>query len=108
MNTDPIRITLISVLALSFAITGYTAEQPDDRNEATPPLSLITADADAGFQLAITLARKGVTETQPDRDVLSQQREVYSRDADSLIAASQVIAIHFQTIAAANDYWRDE
>jgi hypothetical protein len=25
---------------------------------------------------------------------------------DSLIAASQVVAIEFQTIAAANNYWR--
>jgi len=31
---------------------------------------------------------------------------VYSNNADSLIAASQVVAINFQTVAAANNYWR--
>jgi len=25
-----------------------------------------------------------------------------------LIAVSQVVAIHFQTVAAANNYWRDK
>ena len=48
----------------------------------------------------------GVKTTQPDAAVLHTLREHYARDADSLIAASQVIAIHFQTIAAANNYWR--
>jgi hypothetical protein len=33
-------------------------------------------------------------------------RRQYASDASSLIAASQVAAIEFQTIAAANDYWR--
>ena len=31
----------------------------------------------------------------------------YAHNSDALIAASQVIAIHYQTIAAANNYWRD-
>ena len=48
------------------------------------------------------------TETQPDREIPFQEREVYSRYADSLIAAPQIVAIHLQTIAAANDYWRDQ
>ncbi len=72
------------------------------------PLSLITATPEEGFQLAIELARKGVTETQPDKEVLKNLRPAYAHDPDSLIAASQVVAIHFQTIAAANDYWRDK
>jgi len=33
-------------------------------------------------------------------------RPAYSANPDSLIAASQVIAIEFQTIAAANKYWQ--
>ncbi|ROU02825.1 hexameric tyrosine-coordinated heme protein [Histidinibacterium lentulum] len=68
--------------------------------------SLITDTPEEGFQLAITLSRTGVTETQGNMDVLTTQREHYSREPDDLIAASQVIAIHFQTVAAANDYWR--
>ncbi|HQO63236.1 MAG TPA: hexameric tyrosine-coordinated heme protein, partial [Syntrophorhabdus sp.] len=60
----------------------------------------------AGFELAITLSRRGVKYTQPNAEVLQKLRPVYSNNADSLIAASQVVAINFQTIAAANNYWR--
>lgn len=44
--------------------------------------------------------------TQPSEDIRKGLRPTYSNNADSLTAASQVIAIHFQTIAAANNYWR--
>lgn len=103
-----IKRALLLLLVVGFATVVQAADEPVGSETETPSLSLITADAEEGFQLAITLARKGVTETQPDREILFQEREVYSRDADALIAASQVIAIHFQTIAAANDYWREE
>lgn len=69
--------------------------------------SLITATPQEGFELAITLSRRGVKYTQPDTDVLHALRPEYSTSADSLTAASQVIAINFQTVAAANKYWRD-
>lgn len=72
-----------------------------------PELSLITANADEGFALAITLARRTVSTIQTNREVLMEGRAKYSVDPDSLIAASQVVAIHFQTIAQANDYWKD-
>lgn len=68
--------------------------------------SLITATPQEGFELAITLSRRGVKYTQPDAEVLHKLRPVYSNDADALTAASHVIAINFQTVAAANDYWR--
>ena len=68
--------------------------------------TLITDTPQAGFELAITLSRRGVKTTQPDVEVLTKLRNVYANDADSLTAASQVIAINFQTIAAANNYWR--
>ena len=54
----------------------------------------------------MTLARRGVSTTQPDREVLFSLREEYAKDAELLIASSQVIAIHFATIAEANDHWR--
>ena len=44
--------------------------------------------------------------TQPDPEMLKKLRPVYAESADSLTAASQVIAINFQTVAAANNYWR--
>lgn len=68
--------------------------------------TLITNTPQEGFELAITLARRGVKYTQPDTDVLKKLRPEYAHSADALTAASQVIAIHFQTIAAANGYWR--
>ena len=68
--------------------------------------TLITPDPESGFQLAITLSRRGVKFTQPDADVLHRLRPEYSEDADSLTAASQVVALNFQTVAAANNYWR--
>lgn len=69
-------------------------------------LSLKTKTPEEGFALAISLAQKGVVVTQPDEKIREKLRPKYSRNADSLIAASQVIAIHFQTIAQANNYWK--
>ena len=68
--------------------------------------SLITDTPQQGFELAITLSRRGVKSTQPDPEVLHKLRPVYSNDAHELTAASQVIALNFQTVAAANNYWR--
>lgn len=70
--------------------------------------SLITETPQQGFELAITLSRRGVKYTQPDVEVLKKLRPQYANDPDALTAASQVIAINFQTIAAANNYWRDK
>lgn len=68
--------------------------------------TLITATPQEGFELAITLRRRGVKYTQPDMDTLKALRPEYASSADGLTAASQVIAINFQTVAAANNYWR--
>lgn len=68
--------------------------------------SLITATPQEGFELAITLSRRGVKYTQPDGEVLHKLRPEYSEDADALIAGSQVVATNFQTVSAANNYWR--
>ncbi len=68
--------------------------------------TLITETPQQGFELAITLSRRGVKYTQPDVEVLKKLRPVYAEDAAGLTAASQVVAINFQTVAAANNYWR--
>ncbi|MGO1434840.1 MAG: hexameric tyrosine-coordinated heme protein [Canibacter sp.] len=68
--------------------------------------SLITKTPEDGFQLAVKLSRMGVKTTQPDTEVLHRLRPEYAENADSLTAASQVVAVHFQTVAAANNYWR--
>jgi hypothetical protein len=68
--------------------------------------SLLTSGPQEGFELAIKLSRMGVKYTQPSGEVRDRLRADYADNADSLTAASQVIAINFQTIAAANGYWR--
>ncbi len=68
--------------------------------------SLKTDTPQAGFELAVKLARVGVKLTQPSDEVRSHLRAAYEQDSAQLIAASHVIAVHFQTVAAANNYWR--
>ena len=68
--------------------------------------SLITTTPQEGFELAITLSRRGVKYTQPDMETLKKRRADYAESADGMNAASQVIAVNFQTVAAANNYWR--
>ena len=68
--------------------------------------TLITDTPQAGFELAITLSRRGVKYTQPSAEARDRLRPAYAEDAGALIASSQVVAINFQTVAAANNYWR--
>lgn len=73
---------------------------------SSPLQTLLTQTPEEGFALAVKLAQKGVEVTQPSEEIRKVLRPTYSRNADSLTAASQVIAVHFQTVAAANNYWR--
>ena len=68
--------------------------------------TLTTSSPQEGFELAIKLSRMGVKYTQPGMVVLNRLRPEYANDADGLTAASHVVALNFQTVAAANDYWR--
>lgn len=68
--------------------------------------SLTTRTPQEGFDLAVTLSQMGVLVTQASEEIRELLRPVYSTNADSLIAVSQVIATNFQTVAAANNYWR--
>ncbi len=67
--------------------------------------SLQTDTPQEGYQLAIKLARMGVKYTQPSEEVRNKLRPIYGEDAGNLIASSHVIAVHFQTVSAANGYW---
>lgn len=80
--------------------------QASDDVEKVPGGTLITATAEEGRKLAIAIARHTVKSIQPDMEVLKAGRPKYATDPDSLTAAAQVVAIEFQTIAAANDYWK--
>ena len=79
---------------------------PDSELVLVPGGTLITATPEEGRALAITMARHSIHNIQPDLDILKGGRPNYSTNPDSLTAVSQVIAIEFQTIAAANNYWR--
>lgn len=68
--------------------------------------TLITKTPEEGFHLAVKLSRMGVKTTQPDVEVLHRLRPEYAEDANALTAASHVVAVNFQTVAAANNYWR--
>ncbi|HEV7732611.1 MAG TPA: hexameric tyrosine-coordinated heme protein [Candidatus Binatia bacterium] len=79
---------------------------PDEGLVLIPGDSLITATPEEGRALALMIGRHTIHNIQPDLDVLKGGRPNYATTPESLIAASQVVAIEFQTIAAANDYWR--
>ena len=68
--------------------------------------TLITATPQEGFELAVLLSRRSVKYTQPDLSILQKLRPEYADSADGLAAAAQVLALNFQTVAAANNYWR--
>lgn len=68
--------------------------------------SLITETPQEGRELAITMARKTIGAIQSDPEVKKALREEYARDSAQLIASAEVVALEFQTVAAANNYWR--
>ncbi|MEZ4945042.1 MAG: hexameric tyrosine-coordinated heme protein [Cyclobacteriaceae bacterium] len=68
--------------------------------------SLITATPMEGRELAIKLARKSIAAIQTDPEVRKKLRADYASDTKQLIASAEVIALEFQTIAAANNYWK--
>ena len=68
--------------------------------------SLITATPQEGRELAILMARKTIAAIQPDAEIRGRLRPDYAEDTSKLMQAGQVVAVEFQTIAAANDYWR--
>lgn len=68
--------------------------------------SLITATPQEGRELAITMARKTIGAIQSDPAVKKRLRADYAEDSEQLILSAQVVATEFQTVAAANNYWR--
>jgi hypothetical protein len=67
--------------------------------------TLVTDTPQAGFELAVKLSRLGaMVEARADGDEGSRLSE--PRDPTRLIAPAHLIALNFQIIAAANDWWR--
>lgn len=96
-------LVLLAVFALTLPLT-VQAEKNKGSDVWLP--TLVAETPQEGFELAIKLARMGVKSTQSNKEVLFREREKYSQDGDSLMHASQVIAAYFQTVAAANNYWK--
>ena len=69
--------------------------------------TLITKTPEEGYDLAVKLSRMAVKKTQPDDEARGRMRADYANNADSLTMVSQVVATNFQTVARANNYWRD-
>ena len=70
--------------------------------------SLITKTPQEGRALAIIMARKTIGAIQTDPEKRKQMRPEYADDTAQLISSAQVVALEFQTVAQANNYWRDE
>ncbi|HNR85693.1 MAG TPA: hexameric tyrosine-coordinated heme protein [Taishania sp.] len=68
--------------------------------------SLITKTPQEGRELAIKMARKTIGAIQSDPEVKKRLRPQYAEDAGLLVASAEVVALEFQTVAAANNYWR--
>lgn len=68
--------------------------------------SLQTDTPQAGFDLAVKLSRVGIKTIQPVDEIRKELRAAYDRDTAQLIASAHVIALNFQTVSAANNYWR--
>jgi Hexameric tyrosine-coordinated heme protein (HTHP) len=68
--------------------------------------TLKTDTPQAGIELAVKLSDLGfmLFESSEDRRELLRTTDKYTRT--QLIAAAHVIALNFQTVAAANDWWR--
>lgn len=74
-------------------------------NELT---SLITETPEEGHQLAVQLSRKAISAMLPDSEARKKMYPDYIGDARNLTHASEVVAIHFQTISQANNFWKDK
>lgn len=70
--------------------------------------TLKTDTPQGGIELAVKLSDLGflVFERSEDRRPTPRKADRYARS--QLIAAAHVIALNFQTIAAANDWWRHQ
>ena len=69
--------------------------------------TLITETPEEGYEVAIKLSRMAVKKTQPDDEARGRMRPDYANNADSLTMASHVVATNFQTVAQANNFWRE-
>lgn len=68
--------------------------------------SLLTDTPQEGLDLAARISWEIVKVIQPSQEIRERLLAIYEDDAESILTACQIIAVNFQTIAAANQYWR--
>lgn len=68
--------------------------------------TLETDTPQEGIELAVKLSRLGMMLSQTSNHIDNDSRAAKNLSPAQLIAAAHVIALNFQTIAAANDWWR--
>ena len=68
--------------------------------------TLNTNTPQEGFELAVKLSRLAAMVAQSYDDDNRRARPMQQDGASQLIGAAHVIALNFQTIAAANSWWR--
>jgi hypothetical protein len=68
--------------------------------------TLNTNTPQEGFELAVKLSRLAVVVAQSCEDNNQRTSSIQLNETSRLIGAAHVIALNFQTIAAANDWWR--
>jgi len=102
-------MTIKSTVAMGVAVlvlgASFSLQAQDKAPESWLP-SLVTETPQEGFELAIKLSRMGVKSTQSDKEVLFRERAKYAQQGEALMHASEVVALNFQTVAAANNYWK--
>jgi len=69
---------------------------------------LLTKTPQEGRELAIKMARKTIAAIQTDPEIRKKLRNDYATDTVQLISSAQVVATEFQTIAQANNFWKNE
>jgi len=69
--------------------------------------TLNTGTPQEGFELAVKLSRLGIMVSEASDDEDAKSRPIVRHDDSTYhVAVARVIALNFQTIAAANNWWR--
>jgi hypothetical protein len=99
---------LRSILLLSLLSFGSLScvQAADMKSGEDYMPSLITKTPLEGRMLAIKMVRKTVGAIQGDAKVKQAVRKKYEDDPQLLMYAVELVALEFQTIAIANNYWR--
>jgi hexameric tyrosine-coordinated heme protein (HTHP) len=80
--------------------------EPGGEWGAAPGASLVTDTPEDGCALAVKWVANVMQSTQSEADTLNTRRLDWATRPGCSIAASQILAIAFRIIAAANNDWR--